>query len=370
MTHVRAIGCRRRRILVLALVTVGLTLLFGVAQGGAHHRCWHKSKTCDMPTRPDAVAPETEIVAGPSGTVHSDSVSFGFTSSAPGSTFECRLDVDAWSDCSVPAEYSGLWNQVHTFEVRARDASGIVDPTPAARSFEVQVAAPAPITVQPPAPSPDPASAPVKAVTRGVGSAPLGDGEAAGLVSRSAFEPRPGNATANARLASSTELAAFRGEYRSVLGGLQVDSVTGAFTGTTDEIIQWAAHKWGFDEDVLRSSAAVESWWEQSFIGDGGASPGLYQLRTDAYPATYRLAKESTAFNADLYGAMMRYYYDGKATWLNDPCCFGGTTYTAGDLWGTIGAHYSGRWYSQSSNTYIAKVKDYLAQRVWEQTGF
>jgi hypothetical protein len=209
-----------------------------------------------------------------------------------------------------------------------------------------------------------------KATTRAVGSAPLSDADAAGRVSRSTFEPRPANATANNRLPSSAELTTFRSEYRYVLSGLLVDNVTGNFSGTTDEIIQWASHKWGFDEDVFRASAAVESWWDQSFIGDNGASPGLFQLRTDPYPTTYMLVRDSTPFNADLYGAMMRYYYDGKATWLNDPCCFSGTTYTAGDLWGTIGAHYSGRWYDSGANAYITKVKDYLARRVWAQPGF
>jgi autotransporter family porin len=234
------------------------------------------------------------------------------------------------------------------------DASANVDPTPASRSFTVATTTPTA----------------AKATTRPVGSAPLSDTDAGARVTRSGYEPRPGNATYNRRLPSSSELSAFRSEYRYVLSGLLVDNVTGNFSGTTDEIIQWTAHKWGFDEDVFRAAAAVESWWDQSLIGDNGASPGLFQLKTQRYPTTYMLARDSTSFNADLYGAMMRYYYDGKATWLNDPCCFSGTTYVAGDLWGTIGAHYSGRWYNTGANTYIANVKDYLARRIWEQPGF
>ena len=39
--------------------------------------------------------------------------------------------------------------------------------------------------------------------------------------------------------------------------------VTGNFTGTTDEIIQWAACKWGIDEDIVRAQAAKESYWIQ-----------------------------------------------------------------------------------------------------------
>ena len=31
--------------------------------------------------------------------------------------------------------------------------------------------------------------------------------------------------------------------------------MTGNFVGSTDEIIQWAAWKWGVDEDVIRAVA-------------------------------------------------------------------------------------------------------------------
>ncbi|MBA2575194.1 MAG: hypothetical protein H0V05_00880 [Euzebyaceae bacterium] len=44
--------------------------------------------------------------------------------------------------------------------------------------------------------------------------------------------------------------------------------VTGNFTGTTDEIIQWAACKWGFDEDIVRAVAVGESSWRMSQLGD------------------------------------------------------------------------------------------------------
>src|SRR5262245_64477950 len=36
--------------------------------------------------------------------------------------------------------------------------------------------------------------------------------------------------------------------------------VTGNFTGTTGEIIQWAACKWGFNVNALRAQAAIESY--------------------------------------------------------------------------------------------------------------
>src|ERR1700683_4717703 len=44
--------------------------------------------------------------------------------------------------------------------------------------------------------------------------------------------------------------------------------VNGNFTGTTAEILRWAACKWGIDQDVVFAQAAVESWWQQGTLGD------------------------------------------------------------------------------------------------------
>ena len=90
----------------------------------------------------DTAAPDTSVTSGPSGTVKSTSASFGFSASATGSTFECRLDAGAWGACTSPKAYSGLANGAHTFSVRAKDGVGNVDASPATRTWTADTVAP------------------------------------------------------------------------------------------------------------------------------------------------------------------------------------------------------------------------------------
>ena len=95
--------------------------------------------------------------------------------------------------------------------------------------------------------------------------------------------------------------------------------VTGHFTGTTDEVIQWAARKWGLKPDLLRAVATVESWWRMSTVGDNGDSFGLFQVRRP-FHCTEPVCEQfrgDAALNADYYGGILRSYYDGKQRWLN-----------------------------------------------------
>jgi hypothetical protein len=211
------------------------------------------------------------------------------------------------------------------------------------------------------------APAGAKSTTRPVGSPILSDAEAASHVRRSTWEPRPENDAANHRVPQPGELDEFLSDNISIYSGHK-PLVTGNFTGTTDEIIQWAAWKWGLDEDVFRAVAVQESWWRMSAVGDGGLSFGLTQIKTTYHAGTYPLSSTSTAFNADYYGALFRYYYDGHARWLDTK--EKGQPYTAGDLWGSIGAHFAGRWHTTAAEDYIARVKRHLDERTWERADF
>jgi large repetitive protein len=90
----------------------------------------------------DSTAPETTIGSGPTGATSSTSASFGFTASEPGSTFECALDNAAFAPCTSPRQYTGLSSGNHQFRVRARDALGNLDGSPAVRSWTIDTTAP------------------------------------------------------------------------------------------------------------------------------------------------------------------------------------------------------------------------------------
>jgi hypothetical protein len=189
-------------------------------------------------------------------------------------------------------------------------------------------------------------------------------------VRRSTWEPRTVNAAANNRVPTADELSSFRAAATNSWGNCNgfKQQITGAFTGTTDEIIQWAAWKWGIDEDVVRALAVQETWWRMSDVGDGGLSYGITQIKRTVQLGTFPLSRDSTAFNLDYFGAFIRHYYEGCATWLNT--VERGQQYAAGDLWGSLGAWYAGRWYTSAAQTYIESVRGRLTARTWAQPGF
>ncbi len=212
-----------------------------------------------------------------------------------------------------------------------------------------------------------------------VGAALPSDATCASEV-RPAPEIRPSNHTAN--------------HTRGAGGNSAYPRVTGDYVGTTDEIIQWAACKWGIDEDVIRAQAAVETYWFQRNGGDFSTDtstcvPGHKTLGADGQPgecpqsigimqvrypyqgtafATDNDAAVSTAYNLDYTYAAWRNCFDGNDQWLNQYSP--GKPYKAGDLWGCVGLWYSGRWYDSGAIGYIQKVQGYLAERIWETPSF
>lgn len=211
-------------------------------------------------------------------------------------------------------------------------------------------------------------------------------------IQRSSWEPRPQNTAANQRVPSGAQLAAL-----SVWGaamGLDPradqlrQQMTGGFTGTTDEILQWVACKWGVPVDVVRAEAVIESSWLQSTQGDqtsdqsvcppgtwnGGScnqSYGILQIKYQYNTSAWPMSRDDTAFSAEYVYGMIRACYEGWTTYLRSMTPQPGyPAYHAGDLWGCLGRWYSGGWYDQGAIDYIAKVKAVYDQKPWRSPGF
>jgi hypothetical protein len=89
----------------------------------------------------DATAPETTINNGPPSSTDSTSAQLTFSANEPGSTFECSLDNAPFAACTSPRDLTGLASGTHTFRVRAIDAAGNIDLTPASRTWSVTAVA-------------------------------------------------------------------------------------------------------------------------------------------------------------------------------------------------------------------------------------
>lgn len=86
----------------------------------------------------DLTAPQTTITARPPASTTSRSATFRFTSSEAGSRFQCSLDGAAYAGCTSPRTYAGLTVRAHSFRVRAVDAAGNVDASPATVTWTVR----------------------------------------------------------------------------------------------------------------------------------------------------------------------------------------------------------------------------------------
>jgi hypothetical protein len=223
--------------------------------------------------------------------------------------------------------------------------------------------------------------------TLATGAALPGDAACAARVQRSSWEPRPQNDQANHQVPTDQQLAQLTPWGPEIGLASQADSlrqrITGNFTGTTDEIFQWASCKWGIDTNILRAEAIQESNWLQSNTGDQtnqqnlcppGAwdgsscaqSYGILQIKYIYNQSTWPMSRDDTAFNVDYVYAYIRSCYEGWITYLYQRTPLPGyPTYHRGDIWGCLGVWYSGSWYDQYAVSYIRNVQMYLASKEW-----
>jgi autotransporter family porin len=235
--------------------------------------------------------------------------------------------------------------------------------------------------------------------------APLPSGQACAAAIPSTPETVATNIPFNQTMPTPSQLAEF---YRHPVFGENPPAsdyfrVDGHYSGSTDMILRWAACKWGIDEDVARAQAWTESKWKQGGPnpGDGGGDKRVSQsqcvqgafvalwnfgcenccyqswgiLQTKVYYewGTWPMIKDSTAFNADYRYADQRACMNGDYAGYFASAAQQPNTYAADIasseidrvLWGCIGMHYSGGWYTAHSLGYISEVRGYLLTKPW-----
>jgi hypothetical protein len=242
------------------------------------------------------------------------------------------------------------------------------------------------------------------------------------LIHRSTWEPRPDNTKRNSVMPDPAAVrAAFSARPRAVDRAYDrrwdswlLARVDGQFTGTTDEIFQWAACKWGLPDDLLRAIAVRQSTWYQyqtypsgrcvPHFGCGdvfekpsgptraycaglarfgydyqrdfgpGVCPKTFSIvgvmawqdpRWGAWPAnqngTFPFSRDSTAFAVDYLASQLRGCYEGWNWWLKRTSSNG--SYAAGNLLGCVGTWFAGEWLTDAANGFIERVKQ--AMQFW-----
>jgi hypothetical protein len=212
-----------------------------------------------------------------------------------------------------------------------------------------------------------------------LGAALPSEASCASQVKRSPWEPRPQNNVANRTVPPQPVTVRNHPDFNATWQATYKPRITGNFTGTTDEIIQWATCKWGLDTDVIRAQAVQESNWQMATEGDWEprsegvcaqgdtrdpcpTSFGILQIKWFYNPDmnttnnSYPNSKLMTAFSIDYSLAQFRGCYEGLE--------FFGTK-TRGDLWGCLGAWWSGAWRDSGALAYIDRVQNHLNAKAW-----
>ena len=220
------------------------------------------------------------------------------------------------------------------------------------------------------------------------------DRRAAAKVHYSAWEPRSANSRYNHTNATDVKIQrektaakAFDPRWNKYILG----RITGHFTGTTDEIFQWAAVKWGLPDNLLRTIAYMESDWRQSNFGDyvhdaGECPPGYKKLpcpvtfgivgtKSTSWPGIFPWNRDSTAAAVDVLGGWLRGCYEGWVWWLRDHGNQSRDIYHAGDIWGCVGAWYSGNWHDgpvarSGGQNYLLRAQYWYKMRPWLRRRF
>ena len=222
-------------------------------------------------SEPDTVAPDTTITSGPANPTMMTNASFEFTSTETGSNFACSLDGAAFEACSSPRSHT-VGDGSHTFQVRATDAAGNTDASPATWSWTVNSALPTPPTITSPA---EPAYSASTTVTIG-GTADAGDS----ITLQEGSEAR------------GTTTASSQGTWSVTVTGLSEGAHT--FTATASDIT-------GTSGPSNARTVTVDTVAPDTTIDSGPANPtgdasASFALSSGEAPVTFECRLDGAAF--------------------------------------------------------------------------
>jgi polysaccharide biosynthesis protein PslG len=175
----------------------------------------------------DTTPPDTILSSAPAGTVLPGPQSITFSATEAGSDIDCSLDGAPYSACSSPYSVPTLPLGVHTFQVRATDPYGNVDPTPAGARW---VAA-----VPPPVYDPRAVQASASSLAKSLGKLDLRRLAKKKSVTLSTLWPGPGLMTVAMTSGGKTI-----GRGSSALGAAGQGSVNVRFTSTGRKLLKRA----------------------------------------------------------------------------------------------------------------------------------
>ncbi|HEY6558805.1 MAG TPA: hypothetical protein VI072_16085 [Polyangiaceae bacterium] len=115
----------------------------GATRGGEGLAQFGSAVTGDVPFCADTAAPNTTIVSRPTNPTSDVTGSFVFDSPGePNASFECRIDGAPFTVCTRSFTTAPLAPGSHTLQVRAKDAVGNVDASPASYTWVIDTTAP------------------------------------------------------------------------------------------------------------------------------------------------------------------------------------------------------------------------------------
>jgi hypothetical protein len=334
--------------------------------------------------RPDLAAAQVTLTAPSTGQTVSGSTPVSVSVSAGVSWV--NFYIDGFAIAATPP-YTTSWdttvelNGTHFVEVRAYNGSGTLL---ASDTATVQVANATPAST--PTPPGYFGTLPPKSAL------PSETSCSSAVLSQPSSEGIPANTSYNDTKPTADELATFHALplWRADAPVADFRRVDGKFTATTDQIIRWAACKWGLDENALRAEAWYETNWIESNAGDRRTdyslchtpnwngwdgsecwqSYGIFQAKVFDYNI-WPEGRDSTAFNSDFRGAYLRACMNGHVHYLGhkgkpEP---GYPTYTSADpnykFWGCMGEWASGLWFDVGAIEYITFVRRTALAAAW-----